>query len=332
MDYTVLDKTDLNKPEVKELLNTIKEKNYELYTQIFLAFEKKDVAVCREDVLQYLAENAKKLYKDTLYIYHIASLMENIKLEPSWYEWVNNYFCQGGGAGVDEFMIVLGEAIEKEIPLKDTIRLFEQGDEDILTIYEAIDEYNPHALNKGEESEESLKDELDVQEKVSEEHVVQTVENETVSNSDGAIVGNNMDNFTGLFESLVKVMSIKGRSMDNGVLDVQDNLNKIVAKFQLAITELSAYSTEIIREWEKDKEENERLLALNKLQQKALENQQRRINSLRDENSILLAKIQDANKSELRRAGINKKLSELQSLISEQTTSVAAFDWPDELI
>ena len=331
MDYAVLDKTDLNRPEVKELLNTIKEKNYELYTQIFLAFEKKDVAVCREDVLRYLAENAEKLYKDTLYTYHIASLLENIKLEPSWYEWVNNYFCQGGGAGVDEFMIVLGEAIEKEMPLKDTIKLFEQSD-DIIAIYEAIDEYNPKASNKEEESENKIKDKLDVPEKVSEEHSVQTVENETVANTDRIIRENSMVSFTGMFESLVKVMSIKGRSMDNGVLDVQDNLNKIVAKFQLAITELSAYSTEIIREWEKDKEENERLLALNKLQQKALENQQRRINSLRDENSILLAKIQDANKSEFRKASINKKISELQSLISEQTTSIDAFAWPDELI
>lgn len=326
MGYTMIYKKDLSNPAVMELLNTIKEKNSELHTQICLVSEKKDGVVCREDVLQYFAEYAEQLFEDTLYIYYIASLMENVKLDPSWYQWFNEYFLRGGGIAVNDFMIVMREAVEKDIPLEETRRMFEQGGGDILEIYEAINQYKPsQSTVKSEEIEELEKDSMEAPDTVLTEASAWKAVSKIPSNTQ--IPGSGMDNFTGMFESLVKVMSIKGRSMDNEVLNVQDNLNKIIAKFQLVITELSAYSTEVIREWEKDKEENERIIALHNLQQKAIENLQRKYNELRNENFRLASRMKEVSKSEFRRAAISKKITELQSLASNQDD---AYEWPDD--
>jgi len=330
--YTMIYKNDLSNPVIMELLDTIKEKNSEFHTQLCLAIEKRESAVCREDVLRYFAESAENLFADTFYIYHISSLMENVTLSPSWFQWFNDYFSNGGGTGVDDFMVVISEAVEKNIPLEETRKIFEQGGDDILLIYDTIDQYHPEISKiEPEKMHEELQERPDEMNTDLKESPHRNEVNEVSSNVNMPVNESGIDNFTGMFESLVKAMSIKGRSMDIEVLDVQDNLNKIIAKFQLVITELSAYSTEIIREWEKDKEENERMMALHNLQQTAIENQQRKINELRNENLRLTSRIQDASKSEIRRAAINKKITELQSLTSNQNDAISAYDWPDDL-
>lgn len=328
--YTLVYKKDFSNPQITELLNTIREKNLAFYTQLGLVFDKDEGAACREDVLKYFAEHAEQFREDTLYLYHIASLVENVKLAPEWFQWFNEYLSKSGGVSLDDFVIVMGEAVEKDIPLEETREIFEQGDSDILTIYEAIDQYQPVMLQTRSKMDHSdYQGVADETEPLMEETAMQEPIAEMSPEITKTEVKNNTDNYIDMFESLVKAMSIKGRSMDNEVLNVQDNLNKIIAKFQLTITELSAYSTEIIREWEKDKEENERMMALHNLQQKAIENQQKKINELRNENARLTSRIQDVSKSELRRVAINKKITELQSLASDQSGAITTYDWMD---
>ena len=70
----------------------------------------------------------------------------------------------------------------------------------------------------------------------------------------------------------------------------------------------------MVREWEGDKEEIERLSALNKIQQKVLSNQQQRINELQGKIKMQENRIRDAEKSEMQRAAIQQKITELGSL------------------
>lgn len=130
-----------------------------------------------------------------------------------------------------------------------------------------------------------------------------------------------------MFNSLITVMSIK-KDGDNSARTVSDNLNKIVAKFQLAASELAAYSSEVVHEVENDKEEIKRLNALLNLQQRVMSSQQNKINEMRGEIVRLNTRIQNAERTEMRREAINQKISELQSLtLNERKDSENAYSY-----
>ena len=130
-----------------------------------------------------------------------------------------------------------------------------------------------------------------------------------------------------MFNSLITVMSIK-KDGDNSARTVSDNLNKIVAKFQLAASELAAYSSEVVNEVENDKEEIKRLNALLNLQQRVMSSQQNKINEMRGEIVRLNTRIQNAERTEMRREAINQKISELQSLtLNERKDSENAYSY-----
>lgn len=113
----------------------------------------------------------------------------------------------------------------------------------------------------------------------------------------------------------------------NVIID-SDNLNKIVAKFQLAASELAAYSSEVVHEVENDKEEIKRLNALLNLQQRVMSSQQNKINEMRGEIVRLNTRIQNAERTEMRREAINQKISELQSLtLNERKDSENAYSY-----
>jgi dsDNA-specific endonuclease/ATPase MutS2 len=98
---------------------------------------------------------------------------------------------------------------------------------------------------------------------------------------------------------------------------VQDNINAILAKFQVTVSELTSYATNIVRDWEKDKEEIERLKALNEIQQKVISNQQTKINEMRNQLVRTNEKLQAVKLSEMKSEAIKQKISELDSLASE---------------
>ena len=121
-----------------------------------------------------------------------------------------------------------------------------------------------------------------------------------------------------MFENLLVAMSHGNKTMDMSVIRVQEEFNKIVAKLQVDLTELTSYVTQVVREWEGDKEEIGRLNALTKIQQKVMSNQQQRINELQGKILRQENRIREAEKFEMQQAAIQRKITELGSLAASE--------------
>ena len=291
---------DLEKEEIVGYLNTIKEKNATVYNAIYNVLQNNKSTGIREDVLKYFSINAESFSKEQEYAFHMAFLIENERLSPKWYEWINDSLISKGTVPLADIMVALNVIIEKDMPLEGAKSLFAENENDVLKILQTVEDY--------ETNEESGRDSEDIDNKSSAVPVVSEESKNAITLE--AFEGDLRR--TSSLDDLLNVMNIKGRGAICSVLDVQDGFNKILAKYQLAFTELSSYSTEIIREWEKDKDEIERFNSLYAVYQKMIGRQQRKINEQANEIARLKSVIEDAEKKALKRESIIKKITELQ--------------------
>lgn len=291
---------DLEEVEISGHINTIKEKNPIMYNAIYNVLQSNGAASIREDVLKYFSMNAEKLPQEQEYAFHMAFLLENKRLSPEWYEWINDSFISKGTVPLADIMVALNAIIEKDMALEDAKKLFNENDNDVLLILQTVVDYETNeSLGVGDEGIINKSSAVPV--------VSETSKNALIPESlEGDLQR------TSSLDDILNVMNIKGRGAICSVLDVQDGFNKILAKYQLAFTELSSYSTEVIREWEKDKDEIERFNSLYAIYQKMIGRQQKKINEQENEIARLKSVIQDAEKKALKREAIIKKITELQ--------------------
>lgn len=274
----------------------------------------------REDVLRYVCEEALDFGTDNKYLFNIATLMCNIKIGLEHFKWVNEYYNHndsGNKIGIDDFGIVFVEAVEKNIPLPQIKKIFNEESDEIV-IYEKVLDYDvsgetsPGMTDYDEEVEaitpDTHEDKKLVTSSVPEKLEINTITTETPSADKG---------FEDMFNSLVDVMTFKNKKENSSAYEIYEHLNQIIAKFQIASTEMASYSSEVVHEIEKDKEEIGRLNAMITLQQKMINNQMQKINEMRSELVRLQSVIRDAEKTEMRREAINQKISELQHLTSQ---------------
>ena len=216
--------------------------------------------------------------------------------------------------------VVFIEAVEKDIPLQQIKKLF-GSETDQLLIYQKIVDYEPETFNEtADEVPESDNDVNSLLEIPNQGDGAEKIDDKECDKQEDS-------GYAEMFNSLITVMSIK-KDGDNSARTVSDNLNKIVAKFQLAASELAAYSSEVVHEVENDKEEIKRLNALLNLQQRVMSSQQNKINEMRGEIVRLNTRIQNAERTEMRREAINQKISELQSLtLNERKDSENAYSY-----
>ena len=223
---------------------------------------------------------------------------------------------------VDDFGIVFIEAVEKDIPLSHIKQLI-SAEDDELSIYEKILNYDGAVHSGTESATESISDNSPVCDELLVSEASATAASEQVQ------VSHNESGYAEMFNSLITVMSTKNDGHDT-VHMMDENLKKIIAKFQLALTELSSYSAEMIHVVESDKEEIRRLKALMNIQQKIMVSNQAKINEMRAEIVRLNNRIQDAEKAKMHREAINQKIYELQNLtLSEAGTASSIFTYSD---
>lgn len=246
--------------------------------------------------------------------------MNNLKITPEHLEWVNSFLKKNTAVDVDDFSVVFIEAVEKDIPLQQIKKLFGSETDQIL-IYQKIVDYEPETFNEtADEVPESDNDVNSLLEIPKQEDGAEKIDDKECDKQEDS-------GYAEMFNSLITVMSIKNDG-DNSARTVSDNLNKIVAKLQLAASELAAYSSEVVHEVENDKEEIKRLNALLNLQQRVMSSQQNKINEMRGEIVRLNTRIQNAERTEMRREAINQKISELQSLtLNERKDSENAYSY-----
>lgn len=312
---------DKNMSDVSDIFSRLEQNNKSLYRFVYSNLQKDASLGVREDVLQYISGVAEQFGTDQRFLFQIAGFMNNLKITPEHLEWVDSFLKKNTAVDIDDFSVVFVEAVEKDIPLQQIKKLF-GSETDQLLIYQKIVDYEPETFN--ETADEVPGSDNDVNSLLE----IPKQEDEAAEKIDDKERDNQEDSgYAEMFNSLITVMSIKNDG-DNSARTVSDNLNKIVAKFQLAASELAAYSSEVVHEVENDKEEIKRLNALLNLQQRVMSSQQNKINEMRGEIVRLNTRIQNAERTEMRREAINQKISELQSLtLNERKDSENAYSY-----
>lgn len=301
---------DRDNPEIENLFTQLKENNRVLYQFLYNTLRKDPLLGIRKDVLKYVAENAAQFNQDRRYMFNLAGIMCNIKILPEHIKWVDDFLkSKGNYETVDDFIIVFSQAVEKDIPLTQIKELFDK-ESDQLALYQKIACYQKVS---DEEKNDSLNETNEIEAENTVENAVEEIEeNNSIAEEKEGIISHGSD-FAEMFHNIITVMS-KKEEADDEIHSVDENFKQIVAKLQLATSELMAYASEVVHMMEGEKEKNERLNALLSIQQRALSGQQEKINELRIQNTHLRARIQSAEKSEMRREAINQKINELQNL------------------
>lgn len=304
---------DRDNPEIENLFTQLKENNRVLYQFLYNTLRKDPLLGIRKDVLKYVAENAAQFNQDRRYMFNLAGIMCNIKILPEHIKWVDDFLKSKGYETVDDFIIVFSQAVEKDIPLTQIKELFDK-ESDQLALYQKIACYQKVS---DEEKNDSLNETNEIEAENTVENAVENAveeieENNSIAEEKEGIISHGSD-FAEMFHNIITVMS-KKEGADDEIYSVDENFKQIIVKFQLATSELMAYASEVVHMMEGEKEKNERLNALLSIQQRALSGQQEKINELRIQNTHLRARIQSAEKSEMRREAINQKINELQNL------------------
>lgn len=313
-EVKVLYEDDLdNNTAVLRYMEVIKQERTYIYQYLRQYFSKDHTLGVRADVLAHMSDHIREFSEDKDYAYHITSMVGNVKAGPEWYEWINSYYgSEDRRIEIGDLMIVISGAIENNVPLEFVKSAFET-EEDILEIYEKIDSYH-------KESEPETLDDFDVESPIADSD--RECANEVIAppETKKEIAGRETEGIcepqiSDMFESLATVMSGKTNS-EKDVSQLQDEFNDAQSKLQ-------TIATGMFREWEKDKDVIERQNALHQIYQQLINSQQNKINAMRNEIRKLQGRIQDAERSEMKREAINQKISELQQLTHSTGLSIS---------
>lgn len=314
-EFTIIYFKDIEKPEITEILDTIKKKNDGMYDALLSHLRSEGTSGIRDDILKFIANHIEEFKTDENYLYNIAALVGNAKVTPDHLSWAVSYFNNENLISIDDFMIIFSEAIEKDMPLSVIQKCYKDAGDNEVQLYEKIVSYGGEEKKK-EETEDNVAGESTSDEKTEDKKLeLANVSADVVEEMEEDTSKTDMEE---MFENLLVAMSHGNKTMDMSVIRVQEGFNKIVAKLQVDLTELTSYVTQVIREWEGDKEEIGRLNALTKIQQKVMSNQQQRINELQGKILRQENRIREAEKFEMQQAAIQRKITELGSLAASE--------------
>ena len=302
-EVIILYKEDLNREDVKACICTIKEKNEMLGVSLEQYLKAGENGI-RQDVLKFFCDNIHSISTEQDVIYNLISLLDKKALTPSWYEWINAYFKQNTTFSIDDFMTLLQDALDKKISLMKVKDIFEKGKGDMLCIYQEIESFQEESYS--DETADSENDNLSFQ---------------FMDQGKADVVDKFRDkevNYTGVFGDLLAVVSDRQENIQE-LIPVQEHLTGYAVSLQNFVNDITSYSGKIVNEWQKDREENARLKALYRMQQKLLESQQSKIIEMREEIFRLKGIIQDYEKAELHRAAMSRKIDELHTLSGQDS-------------
>lgn len=318
MEFEIIYLKDIEKPEIAKILDTIKEKNDGMYDALLSHLRSEGTSGIRDDVLKFIANHIEEFKTDESYLYNVAALVGNAKVTPDHLSWAVSYFNNRNLISIDDFMIIFSEAIEKGMPLSVIQKCYMDAGDNEVQLYEKILSYGreEEKTEETEEMEENVVGERASDEKT--DNKKQELTNVSADVVEEMEEDANKTDMEEMFENLLVAMSHGNKTMDMSVIRVQEEFNKIVAKLQVDLTELTSYVTQVVREWEGDKEEIGRLNALSKIQQKVMSNQQQRINELQGKILRQENRIREAEKFEMQQAAIQRKITELGSLAASE--------------
>ena len=243
--------------------------------------------------------------------------MEDPEISPEWYGFLNNYHKNINKIGVGDLMIIINGAIQQNISFERFEALFDEDATDVYAIFSRI-----HGTGADEEKIIDAVDNTD-KEKI---EVADFREGELRENDSEDI---KRDSPVHVFDNLIQVITA-GREREENIQSIQNRFNEYVNGLQGYVRDLSVFMNNVVRDWENDKIEIERLKALYEIERRLLSGQQEKIATLQNEIDVLNTKLRAAEKSEIRRQEIDKKLSELQTL-TKQEDGLIAMSFPESV-
>jgi hypothetical protein len=307
-----------NDSEFAGIFDDIENGNAELYNFLLAELRSPNVGI-KEDVLYCIKDHAPDFGTDKAFLHCVVEFASNDRMTPDFLIWINSFIQKNRSYPVDDFDVAVSAAIDVNIPFVKIKDMFESGKYDETEILYAIQDYEPsgedvaanetlsYQVDDAEPVESGEKDTSDYS-KGYEGTVAPyySAEKQAVSNK------NDIDNsYNEMINSLITVMLPKN---DGAAREIDNNLHSILAKFQLALTELQSYASEIKNELDKKDEEIKRQNALLKIQEKLITSHQNKINEQKAVIDELNAKIHTAERTEMQREAINQKINELQNL------------------
>lgn len=309
---------DVNDSNYSVIFNNIQMKNPTIYEFMMNILKNKSNFGIREDILNIVNNNIDDFDTEQQTASFICKLIVNLKVEPELLMW-SVEFLKPGKYKLDDFEIALNSAIEKDIPFNVIKSMFNYGYDEMELLIK-IDEYTDKEKDDFGASSDLGIDEHDDSSAIESEiagksYSYTSVFDESEVKQDGStvkVIGND-SGYDDMFNNLITVMTSKASSDITSKI-IEENMNSIVAKYQLATSELASYSKEVLHEIEKKDEEIKKLNAMLTIQQKLLTNQQNKLSEMRSEIVRLNSRILSAEKAELRNKEIFQKAKELQSL------------------
>jgi hypothetical protein len=298
---------DLEENEVSNMMGLIRSKNDYLCKAISKFLKKENSPGMRMDVLRFLSDNIDDIPQDSQFAFHLASLVGNSKMDTSYFAFIIDYFNHAPAIDINDFMIILVDSVEKNIPLNDIQQYFLQGGSDVTSIFEKVDHYSLSDSNLDEDTGETAtrSEVFDVD--------ASTIEpSETEQKKEDTMVS--------VFGDLLTVMTAGKANEEDTITPIQNKFNEFVLRFQSDVNDLAAFFSQVVHEWETDKEEITRLKALYNIQQRMLASQQQKLYVKRDENNRLRQQVNDAEKLKIHRDTINQKAKELERLTQESAS------------
>lgn len=280
---------------VNDTLSKIKTSNNKLYSLIMQFLN--EGHIINGDILEYFSDTAGEYSDDVEMLNALVNFSDNPNTSVEYISFIEKYMRNRiSDIDIGDIIYTFELCIEKNIPLRKIEELFDSGMslEDIL-VY-VSDEY-------GQESTDTV---------MSDEHFEKPAEHNKVEIIEDNGIENDSEDVK-IFNNLVSAITYSEKN-GNSTESIQKGFMSIIDKFQAATFEMSGYSSEIINQIKKDKEEINRLNATIQVMQQLLQTKQQEINSLKGEVTRLNEKIRTSERADMRRDVLNQKINEVYQL------------------
>lgn len=315
----MISEQDCEKDDIKALFSRMKDNNMPLYTSVYKRI--RSHGSIRLDVLQELSENARDYTDDEQALIGFSPMIDHSNLTPDWYRWFNDYVNGDGKLSINEIMFLIKQAAEMDIQYDRFKSFFEDDPSSAMDVYKrfaaSADEKNETEKKSASKSDKAAVVPQKKNEKSLDKAQLESDSAQSVTSTAVAV-----------FDNLINVITT-GRPDQRDIDAIQTEFDSFIIELQEYVRRLSVFMNNITREWSDDKVENERLKSLYAIEQQLLTNQSKKIMDLEAEIAGLNNKVRDAERTELRREAISRKLSELQSLTGKEDV-LLSLNFPDE--
>ena len=318
LEYRIIYGANMDEGEYLLFWRKIREINERMYSYIRNSLLSDGTVGLRDDVLKFISENVSSFPKENKSIHDLFTLICDTNIDVKCWDFILTWMKTNSVDDISDFAIVFCAAINKDIPL-DIIKEYFTDNKGMMSIFKKIGEYEVVEEEKVEEFEMREIFSVDSTENIGQEDnstkpsLVDRVKIEIEPRR------NTENNYNEMLDHMVNIMSLRNLDVES-IHEAHDHVNRIISQAQLSFTELSVYITEIIREWEKDKNKLVQLNSILEIQKKLFSEQQIKMSALMNANAELENRLRELEASLQKRDAIHQKARELAEMTDSSSS------------